>query len=149
MKSIKPLMIAVSLVASGATAASAATPAEVVQHHVAMMKKGDLAGIMSDYAANAVVITPNGLVRGQVPAAGAGVFSGVVNARRVFATLTDKDHHPGVVTMQTRIEPDGNDIALLHWVQFKGTRQQVTGEDVFVVRGGKILYQAILVDPAK
>jgi ketosteroid isomerase-like protein len=149
MKSSKPLMIAVSLAVSGATAASAATPVQVVQHHVAMMKKGDLKAIMSDYAANAVVITPNGLVRGQTPASGAGVFSGIDNARRVFATLTDKDHHPGVVTMQTRIEPDGNDVALLHWTQFKGTPQQVTGEDVFVVRGNKILYQAILVDSAK
>lgn len=51
--------------------------------------------------------------------------------------------------MQTRIEPDGGDVALLRWVQFKGTPKQVTGEDVFVVRGDKILYQAILVDSAK
>jgi ketosteroid isomerase-like protein len=145
----KMLMIAASLVVSGANAASAATPVEVVEHHVAMMKKGDLKGIMSDYAANTVVITPNGLVHGQIPATGAGVFSGISKARQVFETLTDKNHHPGVVTMQTRIEPDGGDVALLHWVQFKGTAQQVTGEDVFVVRGGKILYQAILVDPAK
>ena len=51
--------------------------------------------------------------------------------------------------MQTRIEPHGHDVALLHWVQFKGSAQQVTGEDVFVVRGSKIVYQAILVDSAK
>jgi len=129
-------------------AASAATPSQVVAHHVAMMKKGDLPAIMSDYAANTLVISPPGLVAGQHPAKGPGIFSGLANARKVFATLTDKDHHPGVRTMETSIEPVGADVALLHWVQFKGTAQQVSGEDVFVVRGGKIAYQAILVDPA-
>jgi hypothetical protein len=102
---------------------------------------------MADYAANTVVIAPPGLVAGQ-SAREVGVFVGA-SARRVFATLTDKDHHPGVRTMQTSIAPGGPDIARLRWVQFKGTRQQVSGEDIFVVRGGKITYQAILVDPAR
>ena len=39
--------------------------------------------------------------------------------------------------------------ARLRWTQFKGTPRQVTGEDIFVVRGGRISYQAILVDPAR
>jgi len=130
-----------------ASAALAVTPSQVVAHHVAMMKKGDLPAIMSDYAANTVVIAPPGLVRGQ-SAKGVGVFVGSVDARRVFATLTDKDHHPGVRTMESSIAPGGPDIARLKWVQFKGTPQQVSGEDIFVVRNGKIAYQAILVDPA-
>jgi len=130
-----------------AAAATAATPVQVVEHHVAVMKKGDLAAIMSDYAANAVVIAPPGLVAGQ-SAKERGVFVGAGNARKVFATLTDKGHHPGVKTMETLIAADGPDIARLRWVQFKGTPQQVSGEDIFVVRGGKIAYQAILVDPA-
>ena len=67
-----------------------------------------------------------------------------LNARRVFATLTDREHHPGIVTMVTAIEPGGPGVALLHWVQFKGTPGQVSGEDVFVVRGGRIVHQAIL-----
>ncbi|MBW8744336.1 MAG: hypothetical protein JF628_08315 [Sphingomonas sp.] len=133
--------------AMAASAALAMTPSQVVAHHVAMMKKGDLPAIMSDYATNTVVIAPPGLVRGQ-SAKGVGVFVGSVDARRVFATLTDKDHHPGVRTMETRISPGGVDIARLKWVQFKGTPQQVSGEDIFVVRNGKIAYQAILVDPA-
>jgi hypothetical protein len=95
-----------------------------------------------------VVIAPPGLVRGQ-PAKGVGVFVGLVDARRVFATLTDKDHHPGVRTMETSIAPGGPDVARLKWVQFKGTPQQVSGEDIFVVRSGKITYQAILPDPAR
>ena len=140
-------ILALPLALGAGVAASAATPAQVVQHHVAVMKRGDLAAIMSDYAANTIVIAPPGLVHGQ-PAKGVGVFVGSNDARRVFATLTDKDHHPGVRTMETSISPGGPGIARLRWVQFKGTPQQVSGEDIFVVRSGKIAYQAILVDPA-
>ena len=139
--------VILSLALGGATAASAATPTQVVEHHVAVMKKGDLAAIMSDYAPNTIVLAPPGLVRGQATK-GVGVFVGSKDARRVFATLTDKDHHPGVRTMETSVSPAGPDAARLRWVQFKGTAQQVSGEDIFVVRGGKIAYQAILPDPA-
>jgi len=139
-------IFALPLVFGAGVAASAATPVQVVQHHVAVMKKGDLTAIMSDYAGNTIVIAPPGLVAGQA-AKGVGVFVGA-DARKVFATLTDKDHHPGVRTMETSVTPGGPDIARLKWVQFKGTPQQVSGEDIFVVRGGKIAYQAILVDPA-
>ena len=140
-------MLAVALGLGLASAAGAATATQVVAHHVAAMKKGNLAAIMSDYAGNTVVIAPPGLVRGQ-SAKGVGVFVGA-DARRVFATLIDKDHHPGVRTMETSIAPAGPDAARLKWVQFKGTPQQVSGEDIFVVRGGKITYQAILPDPAR
>ena len=143
----KKTFVILSLALGGATAAFAATPTQVVEHHVAVMKKGDLAAIMSDYAANTIVIAPPGLVRGQATK-GVGVFVGSKDARRVFATLTDKDHHPGVRTMETSVSPAGPDAARLRWVQFKGTAQQVSGEDIFVVRGGKIAYQAILVDAA-
>jgi ketosteroid isomerase-like protein len=142
-------LVAATILLSVAGVAAAGTPEQVVAHHVAAMKKGDLAAIMGDYAADAVVIAPPGLVVGQHPGRGPGIFSGKAQAQRVFATLTDKDHHPGVAGMQSTIEPLGRDVALLHWVQGKGTPQQVSGEDVFVVRAGKIDYQAILVDPAK
>jgi hypothetical protein len=145
MRSKTILTLALGL--GGATAGIAATPTQVVAHHVAVMKKGDLAAIMSDYAANTIVIAPPGLVQGQA-AKGVGVFVGSGEARRVFATLTDKDHHPGVRTMETSISPAGPDAARLRWVQFKGTAQQVSGEDIFIVRSGKIAYQAILVDSA-
>jgi hypothetical protein len=129
-----------------ATVAHAATPAEVVQRHVDSMKRGAIQPIMADYAADTVVVTPQGLVAGQAPANGPGVYSGQANARRVFATLTDAAHHPGIKAMETRIEPAGPDGAILHWVQFKGQPQQVSGKDVFIVRADKIVFQAIFVD---
>jgi hypothetical protein len=126
--------------------AYAATPAEIVARHVESMKVGKLQPIMDDYAMDAVVVTPEGLVANQMPAKGPGIYSGRSQAQRVFATLTDKDHHPGIKTMETTIEPAGPDSAILHWVQFKGTTQQVSGKDAFIVRNDKIVFQAILVD---
>jgi len=129
-----------------AASAFAATPAQVVARHVASMKVGKLKPIMDDYATNTVVVTPEGLVANQMPAKGPGIYSGHAQAQRVFATLTDKDHHPGIVGMETRIEPAGPDSAILHWVQFKGTPQQVSGKDAFIVRNDKIVFQAIILD---
>jgi len=140
------LASAVVMSLSLAGGAYAATPAQVVARHVESMKVGKLQPIMNDYAANTVVVTPEGLVANQKPAKGPGIYSGRAQAQRVFATLTDKDHHPGIKGMETTIEPAGPDSAILHWVQFKGTPQQVSGKDAFIVRGDKIVFQAIFVD---
>jgi hypothetical protein len=51
--------------------------------------------------------------------------------------------------MQTRYESVSPDTTIMHWVQFKGTKQEVSGYDVFVVRGGKVAFQAVNVNPAK
>lgn len=144
---MKLLNGAVVLTLLWTTAACAAdrTPVQVVEDHVVAMKKADVDLIMSDYADDTVVITPEGLVAGQQPAKGPGVYSGIANARKVFVTLTNKDNIGPVRSMVARIEPLGDDVALLHWVQFQGTPQQVTGEDVFVVRNGKIAFQDIVV----
>jgi hypothetical protein len=140
------LTAAAMLGLSLAGAAFAATPAQVVARHVESMKAGQLRPIMDDYAADAVVVTPEGLVANQAPAKGPGIYSGRAQARRVFSTLTDKDHLPGIRKMETRIEPAGPDSVILHWVQFKGTPKQVSGKDAFVVRNDKIVFQAILID---
>ena len=71
------------------------------------------------------------------------------DTRKLFSVLTDKDHMPGNKTMQTRYESAGPDTTLMYWVQFKGTPKEVSGHDVFVVRGGKVVFQSVTVDPAK
>jgi hypothetical protein len=35
----------------------------------------------------------------------------------------------------------------LRWVQFAGTPQELSGTDVFVIRGGNVLSQAVLLNP--
>jgi hypothetical protein len=129
-----------------ASVAAAASPSEIVRRHVESMKRAQLPRIMADYAQNTVVVTPKGLVAGQKPANAPGVYSGQAQARRVFATLTDPAHLPGIKAMETSIEPAGADGAILHWVQFKGQPQQASGKDVFIVRGDKIVFQAIIPD---
>ena len=122
--------------------AAAAADTKVLDHHVANMKAGNLEGVLSDYAADAVVVVPPGLANAN------GVFVGA-DTRKLFSVLTDKDHVPGNKTMQTRYESAGPDTTLMYWVQFKGTAKEVSGHDVFVVRGGKVVFQSVTVDPAK
>jgi len=130
------------------TALLAATPAltgadtKVLDHHVANMKSGNLEAVLSDYAPDAVVVTPAGAFSPD------GVFVGS-ETRKLFSILTGKDNLPGNKTMQTKYENAGADTSIMRWVQFKGTSKEVSGYDVFVTRGGKIAYQAVVVNPAK
>lgn len=121
---------------------AAAADTKILDHHVANMKAGNLEGVLSDYAPDAVVVTPPGLANASGVSVGA-------DTRKLFSVLTDKDHVPGNKTMQTRYESAGSDTTLMYWVQFKGTPKEVSGHDVFVVRGGKVVFQAVIVDPAK
>ena len=121
---------------------AAAADTKVLDHHIANMKAGNLEGVLSDYAADAVVVVPPGLANAN------GVFVGA-DTRKLFSVLTDKDHVPGNKTMQTRYESAGPDTTLMYWVQFKGTPKEVSGHDVFVVRGDKVVFQSVTVDPAK
>ena len=77
-----------------------------------------------------------------------GVFIGK-DARTLFAILTNKENLPGNKTMQVSYENLGPDTTLMRWVQYKGTPKQLSGHDVFVVRGGKIVFQTVSIDPPK
>jgi ketosteroid isomerase-like protein len=129
-----------SALAGGAARADAVSA--VLDHHVANMKSGSLDGVLADYAPDAVVVTPAGMV---TPS---GVFAGK-DVRKLFSVLTDKDHVPGNRTMQTRYEKVSPDTTIMHWVQFKGSKQEVSGQDVFVVRAGKVVFQSVAVNPPK
>jgi hypothetical protein len=119
-----------------------AADTKVLDHHVANMKSGDLEAVLSDYAPNAVIVTPAGMVSPN------GVFVGK-DARRLFTALTSKDSLPGNKTMETKYEPLSADTTLMRWVQFKGTAKEVSGYDVFVIRSGKVVFQSVTVNPAK
>ncbi len=125
----------------GASTAYAADT-KVLDHHVAKMKSGDLEAVLSDYAPDAVVVTPAGMVSPN------GVFIGK-DTRKLFTALTSKDSLPGNKTMEVKYEPLSADTTLMRWVQFKGTSKEVSGYDVFVIRGGKVVFQSVTVNPAK
>lgn len=134
----KLVVSALGLALAAAAPAHAAEPT-VVDHHVASMKAGDLAAVMSDYAQDAVVVTPEGTF------SPSGVFVGA-DVRKVFAILTSKANAPAMQSMQSRFDHPGPGVTVMHWMQFKGTPKQVSGHDVFVVRHGKIEYQSINID---
>lgn len=123
---------------------AARTPVEVVQHHVDVIKEADMEGLMIDYAQDTVVITPEGMVPGQYPEAGPGVFVGYDQAEDVMEFLTSDEMIVAVRSMVARIEPIGDTVAILHWTQFEGTPQEVQGQDVFIVKDGKITMQYLV-----
>ena len=133
---------AIALVSLLGVGSAVAADTKVLDHHVANMKSGNLEGVLSDYAPDAVVVTPPGLANAS------GVFVGA-DTRKLFSVLTDKDHVPGNKTMQTRYESCGSrhHTDVLGAVQ--GHPKEVSGHDVFVVRGGKVVFQSVTVDPAK
>ncbi|HET7085824.1 MAG TPA: nuclear transport factor 2 family protein [Rhizomicrobium sp.] len=138
MSKLLPAITITVLLASGAAFADN----KVLDHHVANMKTGDLEAVLSDYASDAVVVTPAGMVSPN------GVFTGK-DTRKLFSALTSKDSLPGNKTMETKYEALAPDTTLMRWVQFKGTPKEISGYDVFVIRGSKIVFQTVTVNPAK
>ena len=136
MPAAAALFVALAIPAAAQPATNA-----VIDHHIANMKIGNLAGVMSDYAPDAVVVTPTGLANAS------GVFAGA-ETRKLFSVLTDKAHLPGNKTLQLRYDIVAPDTTIMHWVQFRGTTQKVSGYDVFVVRGGTIVFQTVTVNPS-
>jgi hypothetical protein len=141
-KTMHATILSTLLTAGAALPAFAAADTKVLDHHVANMKSGNLEAVLSDYSPDAVVVTPAGMVTPD------GVFVGS-ETRTLFRVLTGKDNLPGNKTMQTRYQSAGADTSIMHWVQFKGTPKEVSGYDVFVVRGGKIVFQSVTVNPKK
>ena len=131
-----------STLLAGLPALAQAADTKVLDHHVANMKSGDLQAVLSDYAPDVVIVTPAGMVSPN------GVFIGKV-IRKLFTALTAKDNLPGNKTMEVKYEPLSADTTLMRWVQFKGTPKEVSGYDVFVIRGGKVVFQSVTVNPAK
>jgi hypothetical protein len=130
------------------TAKSTADSAQVIlDRHVAAMKAGNPGAVLADYADNALVIAPNGIVPGETNVGGFNIFAGKANISRLFAVLTNKDNAAGMASMTTTYEPKGNDVTLMHWVQFAGTPKETVGTDVWVIRDGKVLSQTVLVNP--
>jgi hypothetical protein len=135
-------MLAAALLCASVLPAVAAADTKVLDHHVANMKSGNLEAVLSDYSPDAVVVTPAGMITPD------GVFVGP-DTRTLFRVLTSKDNLPGNKTMQVKYRNAGADTSIMDWVQNKGTAKEVSGYDVFVVRGGKVVFQSVNITPKK
>jgi ketosteroid isomerase-like protein len=111
--------------------------AAIIARHVETVKAGDVDGVVADYADDAVLVTPAGMV---TPT---GVFVGKAKVREFFSWLASPQNLPGAKSMVSQSEVIGPDTVLFRWTQFPGTAQEVKGTDIFVIRGGKIVFQSV------
>jgi ketosteroid isomerase-like protein len=102
---------------------------EVLDHHVRCFGAGDLAGILSDYAPDAVLFTPGG------PLKGPGAI------RPFFEAMLAEFGQPGTAYRMTLESIDG-EYAYVLWTAETADNVYELGTDTLVVRGGRILAQS-------
>jgi SnoaL-like domain len=104
------------------------TPQEVFQHHAEALGAEDIDAIVSDYADDAIFMTPDGVLRGK---------DGV---RGAFEKLTSEV--PGARwELPTQLYED--DILLLEWKATSSESNVEDGIDTFVFRDGLIRVQTV------
>jgi hypothetical protein len=104
------------------------TPQEIFQHHAEALGGEDIDAIVSDYADDAIFITPEGVLRGK---------DGV---RQAFEKLTSE--LPGARwELPTQLYED--DILLLEWKATSSDSKAEDGIDTFVFRDGLISVQTV------
>ena len=104
------------------------SPEEVFAHHAQALGAGDLDEIVADYADDAVMITPTGVMRGK---------DGV---RAVFTQLLS-DVPNASWDLPTQIYE--GDVLFLEWVANSASTRVDDGIDTFVFRNGLIRAQTV------
>jgi hypothetical protein len=109
-------------------AATTRTPQETFQHHGEVLVAGDLEGIVSDYSEDALIITPDGSLRGKdgVRQAFTKLLGDVPNAQWALPTQVFED-----------------DILFLEWTAESEKTKIEDGIDTFVFRDGLIRVQTV------
>jgi hypothetical protein len=120
------LMFATS--AFAATAAPAvATPDQIVTRHIGQFLAHDWNGVMRDVAPNAIFILDQNTILQGKPA-----------IRAFFLKL---DTQKPVATFEAKLVPAIGDIGQEDWVMNPGQPGSMKGRDLFIIRGGKIVFQ--------
>jgi len=107
---------------------STRTPQEIFQHHAETLIAGDLEGIVSDYADDAVILSPGGVKKGK-----AGVRETFVN---LLADLPKADWEVPTVLFE-------GDILFLEWKAKAEKTYADDGVDTFLFQDGKIKAQTV------
>ncbi len=103
--------------------------AEVLDHHLKCFGERDLEGILSDYAPDALLFTPDGPLRG--PDA----------IRPLFVAMLAEFGKPGAAFRLQRRSVDG-DHAFIVWSAETADNVYELATDTFVVRDGRIAVQS-------
>jgi hypothetical protein len=106
-----------------------ASAKSVIDHHLKCFGEGDLKGILSDYAPDAVLFTANGPLRG------------VDEIRPLFQAMIAEFGKPGAVfSLKQQFIADNH--AYILWTAETADNIYELGTDTFVVRDGKIVAQS-------
>jgi ketosteroid isomerase-like protein len=106
-----------------------ASTKDVLDHHVMCFGEGDLPGILSDYAPDAVLFTPDGPLRGGD------------EIRAFFRALLAEFGKPGASHSVKHQSIEG-DYAYVLWTAETADNVYELGTDTLVVRDGKIVAQS-------
>ena len=106
-----------------------ASTKDVLDHHLKCFGDGDLKGILSDYAPEAVLFTPNGPLRGADA------------MRPLFQAMIAEFGKPGAAFSLKRQSVE-DDYAYILWTAETADNVYEVGTDTFVVRDGKIVAQS-------
>lgn len=102
---------------------------QLVQRHLQSFFAGDLDGILSDYAPDAVFFTPDGTLRGREA------------IRTFFTVLLAEFGKPGAVFNLKQQHAEG-DHAYILWTARTADNHYELATDTFFVRGGAIAVQS-------
>jgi len=102
---------------------------DVLDHHLKCFGEGDLKGILSDYAAGAVLFTS------------AGPLRGADAMRPLFQALIAEFGKPGAAFRMKQQSVEG-DYAYILWTAETADNVYELGTDTLVVRDGKIVAQS-------
>ena len=106
-----------------------ASTQDVLDHHLECFGKGDLKGILSDYAPGAVLFTQNGPLRGTEA------------IKPLFEALVAEFGKPGATFRMKQQFVEG-EYAYIVWTAETADNVYEVGTDTFVVRDGKIVAQS-------
>jgi ketosteroid isomerase-like protein len=106
-----------------------ASTKEVLDNHLKCFGEGDLSGILSDYAPDAVLFTPGGPLRG------------VDAMRPLFQAMIAEFGKPGA-TFTLKQQFIEGDYAYILWTAETADNVYEMGTDTFVVRDGQIVAQS-------
>lgn len=101
----------------------------VIESHLKSFGEGDLAGILADYAPDAVLFTPSGPLRG------------VGEIRTLFEAMVAEFAKPGATFALSLLDVAG-DHAYIVWEAETADNVYELGTDTFVVKDGKICAQS-------
>lgn len=101
---------------------------DVVNQHLQGFFARDLQGVVADYAPDAVMIVPTGVLRG------------VHEISQFFQALIAEFARPGA-TFQLQQQVVEGDVAYILWIAETADQTYELGTDTFVVRHGKIVVQ--------